>query len=99
MGKGELYLMKEEKILDCLIKYSKLLNEKYNCNTGVQFIGSDKYKIKFFLMNKKVAFTYIVDLTNSCNIEEKFEEMIEYYKEKCTKWCGGIKNDIEKMEL
>lgn len=83
--------MKEEKILDCLIKYSKLLNEKYNCNTSTQFIGSDKYKIKFFLMNKKVAFTYIVDLTNSCNIEEKFEEMIEYYKEKCTKWCGEVK--------
>lgn len=83
--------MKEEKILDCLIKYSKLLNEKYNCNASTQFIGSDKYKIKFFLMNKKVAFTYIVDLTNSCNIEEKFEEMIEYYKEKCTKWCGEVK--------
>lgn len=83
--------MKEEKILDCLIKYSKLLNEKYNCNTSTQFIGDDKYKIKFYLINKKVAFVYIIDLTESCNIEEKFKEMLEYYRDKFTKWCGEAK--------
>lgn len=91
MGKGELYLMKEEKILDCLIKYSKLLNEKYNCNTNVQFI--ERYKIKFFLINEKLALTYIVDLTGNCNVIEEFNKMIDYYKEKCTKWCGEVKND------
>ena len=83
--------MKEKKILDCLIKYSKLLNEEYNCNTSMQFIESDNYKIKFYLINKKVAFIYIIDLTESCNIEEKFKEMVEYYRDKCTKGCGKVK--------
>ena len=85
--------MKEKEIIECLIEYSKRLLEKYKCITNVQFI--ERYKIKFFLINEKLALTYIVDLTGNCNVIEEFNKMIDYYKEKCTKWCGGVKDDTE----
>lgn len=82
--------MKEKEIIECLIEYSKRLLE-YKCNTNVQFI--ERYKIKFFLINENLALTYIVDLTGNCNVIEEFNKMIDYYKEKCAKWCGGVKDD------
>lgn len=87
--------MKEKEIIECLIEYSQLLHKRYNCNTSVQFAGDDKYKIKFFLVNEKLALTFIIDLIDECNVKDRFEDMVEYYKEKCTKWCGGVKDENE----
>ncbi len=87
--------MKEAEILENIIEYSQLLYKKYKCNTCVQFKEDSKYIMKFFLTNEKLALTFIIDLSNECNIKECFDAMVDYYKEKCTKWCGGVKDDIE----
>lgn len=85
--------MKEKEIIECLIEYSQLLHKRYKCNTSVQFVEESKYKIKFFLVNEKLALIYMIDLNGECNVKEKFDEMVEFYKEECTKWCGGVKDE------
>lgn len=91
--------MKEKEILECLIEYSQLLHNKYNCNVSAQFKENGRYTIKFFLVNEKLALTFVIDLSNECNVKERFDDMVEYYKEKCTKWCGGVKDDTKEMDL
>lgn len=77
--------VKAKEIIECLIEYSQMLLKEYHCHTNTQFLDSEK--IKFFLINKKVAFEYVIDLTND-DVRCEFEKMVDDYKEKCTKWCG-----------
>lgn len=91
--------MKEREILECLVKYSQLLHNKYNCNVSTQFKENSRYTIKFFLVNEKLALTFIINLNDECNVKERFDAMVEYYKDKCTEWCGGVKDETTKMEL